>query len=243
MQRPSVRRSTIALGIAATLAAGAVSTAAPASAATTVHPCQQLGATTLREGHSGPAVRALQICLFRIGMVVLHANGTFDDNTKHAVITAQKVGGLPRDGAVGPKTKAWLRTARPVVMPPAPNNKPRTAVVDIARQVMFLYIAGRTRVIDVSTGSEQWYTNPDGSRSFAHTPRGYFLINRHYVGERQSALGTLFYPAYFNLTGHAVHGSNSVPIYPASHGCVRVTRALERVVQQALAVGTHIYIR
>jgi lipoprotein-anchoring transpeptidase ErfK/SrfK len=35
-------------------------------------------------------------------------------------------------------------------------------------------------------------------------------------------LGQIYRPKYF-VGGVAIHGSNSVPDYPASHGCVRVT--------------------
>jgi lipoprotein-anchoring transpeptidase ErfK/SrfK len=37
-------------------------------------------------------------------------------------------------------------------------------------------------------------------------------------------LGDMWRPKYFN-GGIAVHGSPSVPPYPASHGCVRVSNA------------------
>jgi len=35
----------------------------------------------------------------------------------------------------------------------------------------------------------------------------------------------LYRPRYFTNAGHAIHGYTSVPPYPASHGCVRVTNA------------------
>ena len=44
---------------------------------------------------------------------------------------------------------------------------------------------------------------------------------RHVDGWRISYLGGLYEPYYFT-GGYAIHGSGSVPIYPASHGCVRV---------------------
>jgi lipoprotein-anchoring transpeptidase ErfK/SrfK len=40
----------------------------------------------------------------------------------------------------------------------------------------------------------------------------------------KSPLGQLYRPRYFN-GGVAVHGYPSVPAYPASHGCVRVSLA------------------
>jgi lipoprotein-anchoring transpeptidase ErfK/SrfK len=35
-------------------------------------------------------------------------------------------------------------------------------------------------------------------------------------------LGRLYRPVYF-YGGYAVHGSGSIPAYPASHGCARVS--------------------
>jgi N-acetylmuramoyl-L-alanine amidase len=236
-------RTGAALATAAT-AAALLLPAGPASAVTDI--CDQLGSTTLSVSSKGTAVRNLQTCLNKLGMMAFTADGAFGDNTKHAVITAQKIAGLTRDGVVGARTKAWLGSAVPVTLPAAPSGSPRTAVIDIASQVMYIQIDGRTRVVDVSTGSEQLYTNPqDGSLHRAHTPRGYFAINRHIAGAHESSegLGLMYYPSYFDLQGHAVHGSTSVPTSPASHGCVRVTRALERIVQNALAIGVHLYIR
>jgi lipoprotein-anchoring transpeptidase ErfK/SrfK len=36
--------------------------------------------------------------------------------------------------------------------------------------------------------------------------------------------GIMYDPRYFHH-GYAIHGSNLVPPYPASQGCIRVTRA------------------
>ena len=63
-----------------------------------------------------------------------------------------------------------------------------------------------------------------GGTSIAITPPGvystYYEVNKWDVGP----LGGLYRPKYFNR-GIAVHGSYSVPPYPASHGCVRVSLA------------------
>ena len=47
---------------------------------------------------------------------------------------------------------------------------------------------------------------------------------RRIDGIREAPLGSLYRPLYFHL-GWAVHGSTSVPGYPASHGCVRTSYA------------------
>ena len=76
-------------------------------------------------------------------------------------------------------------------------------------------------MLDVSTGSGQWYDRPNGGRGHAVTPPGRFSVSRGVDGWDKSPLGRLYRPRYFN-GGIAVHGYPSVPAFPASHGCVRV---------------------
>ncbi|MGH9842854.1 MAG: L,D-transpeptidase family protein, partial [Blastocatellia bacterium] len=40
-------------------------------------------------------------------------------------------------------------------------------------------------------------------------------------GWKKSPLGRLYYPVYF-MVGTAIHGYPSVPVRPASHGCIRI---------------------
>ena len=90
----------------------------------------------------------------------------------------------------------------------------RSLDVDLARQVLFLVENGRVAwVFDTSTGARP-----------GATPRGRFEVYRRVDGYDQGPLGTLYRPAYF-IGGVAVHGYPSVPPYPASHRCVRVTNA------------------
>ncbi|NBT26542.1 MAG: murein L,D-transpeptidase, partial [Actinobacteria bacterium] len=57
------------------------------------------------------------------------------------------------------------------------------------------------------------------------TPEGTFAIDRERPdGWWNGDLGKIYRPKYFN-GGVAIHGSTSVPAYPASHGCVRVSVA------------------
>ena len=80
------------------------------------------------------------------------------------------------------------------------------------------------RILPVSSGNGATYKQKNGSNAKALTPVGWYKIERRIVGERKADLGTLYDPQYF-YRGWAIHGSNSVPAGPASHGCVRVTRA------------------
>ena len=195
-------------------AAGAVTTSTAAVTASASRP-------TLRLGARGSAVVALQQRLAALHYFdVRTADGVFGPNTYHAVIAFQKVQGLTRDGVVGPVT--WAKLAKPYV--PAPRYRVATASleVNLARQVLY-YVRNGTiqRIVDVSTGSGAWYFS-QGRWARAITPTGRFHLYWRYNGWQAGPLGSMYRPNYF-YAGYAVHGMTSVPAYPASHGCVRMT--------------------
>ena len=68
-------------------------------------------AAGLRQGASGPEVRALQNQLTQLGYNVDRADGQFGPNTEAAVKRFQAAQGLAADGVVDPKTQEALRTA------------------------------------------------------------------------------------------------------------------------------------
>lgn len=190
---------------------------------------------TLQLGSRGPAVVTLQQRLAHLQYDVGSANGVFEDGTRHAVVAFQKVNSLNRDGVVGPGT--WAALDRPYI--PRAHYNPYVGgryvtglEIDLSRQVVFLtYRGGVTRIIDASTG--------DGSRGppYSYTPTGRYAIYRiNSTGWEYGSLGALYKPAYFH-GGYAVHGSTSVPPYPASHGCVRTTVAARDRLQPWLWVG------
>jgi N-acetylmuramoyl-L-alanine amidase len=215
-----------------------VATAAHSSARTATHTVQ-VTPRDLRSGMSGPDVRALQQRLAALHYDVGAVNGSFGYDTLHAVVPFQKLNGLSRDGVVGARTFAKLAS------PTRPTRhhlvSGRSVEVDKARQIAVLYSSGTVyRILDVSTGSGQPYVQ-DGQTNIATTPVGAFAINRKIDGMRISKLGELWRPSYFYL-GYAIHGSPSVPAYPASHGCVRITNpAVDRYFSW-LTIGTRVYV-
>ena len=77
---------------------------------------------------------------------------------------------------------------------------------------------------DSSTGSgERYYSG--GRWKTATTPKGDFEMYSLYSrGWQSGPLGNLYRPGYYDR-GWAIHGSNSIPSYPASHGCSRISVA------------------
>jgi peptidoglycan hydrolase-like protein with peptidoglycan-binding domain len=151
-------------------------------------------------------------------------DGVFDDETRQAVVAFQKVEGLSRDGVVGPTTWAELLTAQaPSVRLAAAGTR---VEIDLTRQVL-LFIKDNqvVKTLAVSTGKPGW-----------RTPPGHFSVYRKIPAWHRSALGLLYKPSYI-VRGIAIHGSTSVPAYPASHGCIRVTVAEMDVLYPELPLG------
>jgi N-acetylmuramoyl-L-alanine amidase len=194
----------LAVAVAMVLPAGPVAHASPASALMiTTQP-------VLRIGSRGPAVIQLQHRLATLHYDVGSIDGVFGSQTFHGVVAFQKVNGLVRDGIVGPRT--WYALAHPVIPRPRRWLSSSSLEVNLTRQVVYLARQGVVlRILDASSG-----------KASTPTPTGNFSIIRRIDGWRQSSLGLLWRPNYF-YRGYAVHGSTSVPAYPASHGCVRVT--------------------
>jgi hypothetical protein len=194
---------------------------------------------TLVQGVSGPDVLAVERRLAALHYDVGRVDGLFDYSTRHGVTAFQKVEGLARTGR-------WAATERARVKAPHGfrmryRDGRLTAEVDITRQVLVLGRNGVIqRIVDVSTGSEQVYYQ-DGVRNVAHTPRGVFTVFHKINGIRISKLGELYKPSYF-FRGYAVHGSGSVPTYPASHGCVRVTNPVADRLFPVLVIGTRVAV-
>ncbi len=182
---------------------------------------------SLRTGDRGPDVLSLQQRLVAQKVDVGATDGVFGYDLRHAVTAFQKSQGLPRTGVYDKATSTRLAAPRAVRLRyPA---RGRAVEVDIAKQVLYVSEGGRlTRIVDVSTGSNELYES-DGVTYKAYTPTGRFRVQRKIDGIRVSRLGELYRPAYFTQ-GWAVHGSGNVPVYPDSHGCVRITNpAMDRL--------------
>jgi hypothetical protein len=196
---------------------------------------------TLYAGLSGPDVLGVEKRLRSLKYYVGTVDGYFDDDLRHAVYAFQKVERLTVTGK-------WRSAERTRVLAPRgftlrhPSSTSRlVAEVSITRQVLVLHREGKVvRIVDVSTGSEEPYYQ-EGVRYIAHTPRGVFSVYRKIDGIRVSKLGELYRPSYF-YKGWAVHGSGSVPIYPASHGCVRVTNHVADLLFSTLVIGSRVAV-
>ena len=181
----------------------------------------------------------IQEQLRELGYLVGPADGLRGAQTRAAVMAFQRVNGLQVDGQIGPRTRESL--ADPQL--PELGAGPATRIeVDLDQQLLHLVEDGeRIVTLHVSSGSGQPYTTASGGTAVSNTPVGEFTIERRIAGARRASLGTLYDPLYFSR-GWAIHGSNSVPAEPASHGCIRVTRADGRWLFERVADGIPVHI-
>lgn len=214
---------------------------------------------TLGPGSSGPAVERVQRRLIELAFDPGVVDGVYGTRTLQAVWAFEKlVMGVPRERAGGRVTpEVWDRMQRAVDIKP---RRPEAATenhteIYLPEQVMVIFHGRRpVLVTHISSGDgEEWCeevtispgelgnengTEPikDGVCGRSVTPGGVFRFYRRVEGRRESQLGGLYNPVYFNF-GIAVHGAHEVPNYPASHGCIRIPMHISDYYQTLVTWG------
>lgn len=195
----------------------------------------------LQVGTQGEAVRKVQERLAALRYDPGAVDGNFGEATRFALYAFQKVNGLRVDGQVGSEVVAALAKPRvPVAL--VPSGGANRVEVDRTHQLMYVYLEGKLALIThISTGSGKSYC-VEGECSKSVTPTGDFTTTWRVDGWRTAPLGRIYKPVYFN-GGIAVHGYPSVPLYPASHGCVRIPMHTADVFPKLVGTGWPVYVR
>lgn len=173
----------------------------------------------LKPGDSGPEVTALQQKLQSLHFWVGSTDGHYGLTTTQAVMAVQKATGITTDGVMGKQTRQALNGD--VTVHPE-SSSGHVIEINKSKQLAMIVQDGQVQeIFHTSTGSGQAYTS-EGHTSVANTPSGHFTVFRQVDALDKSPLGVLWRPKYFN-GGIALHGEDSVPGYPASHGCARIS--------------------
>jgi hypothetical protein len=177
---------------------------------------------------SGEATVWIQLRLIQLGFWNSGTDGQYGLTTKQAVMAFQKYIGLPASGAVDEVTAAYLTnmTQRAHGL----TDTGDVIEIDKQKQLLFIVKGGKTLwVLNTSTGDGLPYEEEDKNTpgeiqsGVSITSDGLWKVYRERPeGWWEGDLGEIYRPKYFH-GGQAVHGSNSIPNYPASHGCVRVS--------------------
>ncbi len=200
----------------------------------------------LAAGVRGLRTQALQRRLNDLRFDVGEPDGSFGANTEAAVWAWQALNGLPADGVVNRATFDVIMASAPSGML-HPELGPTHVEVDLDRQVMLVFRDGQLDLVThVSSGSNVPYCEVDprdGSTNCgdAQTPPGTFAFGRRAAGWEIGPLGGLYNPIYFN-GGIAVHGAESVPAHPASHGCVRIPMHIAEYLPAKIDTGETVIV-
>jgi peptidoglycan hydrolase-like protein with peptidoglycan-binding domain len=222
----------------------------------------------LKEGVEGGDVKLLQTRLAELKFAPGPIDGIFGRSTVQAVWAFEKlVMKVPRSKATGVVTPAMWEVMRNEVRiePRRQSDTPRHAEVYLPEQVIATFLGGQPTLIShMSSGDgESWCEevvidpgeegndSPEqiaaglplkvGICGESVTPPGIFTFYRRSSGTRETKLGTLYNPVYFNQ-GIAVHGAILVPLEPASHGCIRIPMSVAQIFPALVQFRDRIYV-
>lgn len=197
---------------------------------------------------TGRSTKVVQLRLAQLGFWNSFS-GEYDWSTQQAVLAFQKYMGLRRTGSVDSETANWLSIFTERAR--GESNYGSLVEIDKDRQLLFLIKDGRTVwVFNTSTGSGKAYKSTNKNdptkteEGDAITPIGLYRTDRQRPdGWWDGDLGKIYRPKYF-VGGIAIHGMTSVPAYPASHGCVRLSvPAMDFIWDQDLVpLGTPVWV-
>ena len=201
-----------------------------------------ISATASAQNRRAPLTRAqireAEQRLTEMGYWTGAVDGVFDPASRSALIAFQKWEGRPVNGKL---TIEELEAIRSSVSPQAREAGYKHVEVDLDRQVLLIVNEeGGVRVLPTSTGNGREFVY-EGQTSIAYTPRGRFVVYEKGVGWEDNVPGSMYYANYIS-GGIAIHGSYSVPITPASHGCIRVPMFAAREVSKLLKLGTIVLV-
>ena len=217
---------------------------------------------TIKPGMKGDDVLRVQQRLAALHFDPGPQDSVFGQNTIQAVWAFEKlVMSTPRERATGVVTPStWSIMQSDIQIKPRRDADSATHVeVYLPEQVMIVFKEGVPVVIThISSGSnEKWCEEvsispgEDGNNTDAEikqgicgeaiTPPGIFYFYNRRQGMRESKLGTMYNPVYFNYN-IAIHGAILVPLKPASHGCIRIPMSVARYFQAIVAYGDRVYV-
>ena len=217
---------------------------------------------TLELGMKGDDVLRLQQRLKDLRFDPGPIDGEFGQNTVQAMWAFEKlVMSVPRERATGVVTPStWaIMQSNLIIKPRRIADSPSHVEIYLPEQVLIVFkkdepvlithISSGTGVpwceeVKIDPGEEGNKTEEQikiGICGEAITPPGIFYFYNRRTGMRETKLGSLYNPVYFNYN-IAVHGAILVPLKPASHGCVRIPMSVARYFPALVAYGDRVYV-
>ncbi len=230
MKLKRARATASGLGLLLALSGGTVFSAAPAAAAASAQ------------------TKVVEERLAELGYLPGVVDGVYDSATEAAIWAYQKAANVEPTGKI---TKGFISSIlfKPVYpWPTHPNGGKDRVEINLDTQLLVLYRDGRPKLVShISSGNNTYYEEPNQKvpggikKGTAVTTTGDFSFFRFKQGWDDAELGRLYNAIYFN-GGIAVHGSNFVPLYPDSHGCVRVPMHIAEVLPTLVWPRLSVYV-
>jgi lipoprotein-anchoring transpeptidase ErfK/SrfK len=202
----------------------------PASAAlgadSTVRKSWRVSFPSLHEGDCGPVVLGFKKAMRKMGYVA-NSGRCFGGKTARGVLAYRKVNGMSRSFRAGRGLVKRVYTGRGAYRVRHPGAGQHLEA-SLSKQVLVFAKGDRpVAVYPVSSG-----------KSSTPTVTGHFHFIRQEPGYNSHGM---YYSFYF-YGGYAVHGYESVPDYPASHGCIRTFIADQPEIYNRINFGESIFI-
>jgi L,D-transpeptidase catalytic domain/Putative peptidoglycan binding domain len=178
------------------------------------------------EGKRGTDVLLLQRGLDELGFAV-PVTGYYDAGTSRAVIAFRKTNGMERIGYASADVFKLVLQGRGAFKPRFPGAGYHVEY-DWSRQVLGFFRDGKA--VNV-------YHSSSGAPS-TPTVFGTFTFYRKEPGTNH--LG-MVQSNYF-IGGYAIHGYKDVPVFPASHGCLRVPVPNAYQIDRQISIGMKIMV-
>jgi hypothetical protein len=175
-------------------------------------------------------------------------DGYWDQAMTYAVQAVQKTLGLPRTGRIASADAAAIGNYA-YSIPLHPDAEPNRTEIDVTKQVITLYENYQVRLItttSTASGQSFCYNTPKRAPTahiceVATTPSGRYAYYLFRQGVDEGDLGGLYNPYYF-FKGRAIHGYDSVPTEPASHGCARIPMHIAEYWHTLVHDGDAVYV-
>jgi hypothetical protein len=175
-------------------------------------------------GATGNAVRVMQRALRALGYVT-GRRGVYDARTGRAILAFRKVSGLPRTTIADHTFFRRMAAGGGRFKVRYPNHG-KHVEADLSLQVIALIRGAKIeRIYPTSSGKPSTPTVLGHYRFYSKTPG----FNSH----------EMYFSNYF-IGGYAIHGYFDVPVYNASHGCLRIPNDDARAVYDWVRIGDRI---
>jgi hypothetical protein len=193
---------------------------------TTVRKSWRVAFPALHQGQCGDVVIGFKKAMRKMGYIA-NSGRCFGGKTGRGVLAYRKVNGMTRSARAGKGLvkRAFAGKGEYKVRHP---NAGEHVEAPLSKQVLVFAKGDRPfAVYPVSSG-----------KSSTPTVTGHFTFIRQEPGYNAHGM---YYSFYF-YGGYAVHGYESVPDYPASHGCIRTFIADQPEIYERINYGESIFV-